>query len=238
MPNTSLFRLLDREWELMCRSPACTRQLRGWARHDPALAGFSDLAELAAHVNRAGDPAASDLVLAALAALAATDDLAARVVLQLLRPGCKAVAEAAVWMESWAERESVAVAAVYDRIRTYPTQRRPRYIAANVLRDALKGMLRSRRREWALATCSWEDLADDELEAETEPPAAEELVELLAWAVRREVLAPDAARLIGLSRICDVPVDQLGRRPGQDPQTVRRRRQRAETALRCAVNAA
>lgn len=238
MSTTSLFALLDKEWESMCRSVACTRSLRDWATHDSALAGFADLAELAAHVNRPGEPAASDAVLAAVVARAPSDDLAARAVLQLLRPGCKALAESAVWLESWSERESAVIAAVYDRIRTYPFERRPRYIAANVLRDAFKALLTTRRRERELTTCSWEDLSDDELGAEDETPAAEELVELLAWAVRRKVLPPETARLIGLSRIWDVPVEHLGRHPGQDPQTVRRRRQRGELALRSALAAA
>lgn len=238
MPSTSLFALLDKEWESMCRSATCTRQLRGWAARDGALGGFADLAELATHVNRPGHPAASDQVLAAVVALAPSDDLAARVVLQLLRPGCKALAESLVWMESWPERESAVIAAVYDRIRTYPIDRRPLHIAANVLRDALKALLATRRRERELATHSWEDLSDDELGAADETPAADELVELLGWAVRRKVLVPEAARLIALSRIWDVPVERLGRVPGQDPQTVRRRRQRAETALRSAVAAA
>ena len=239
MPPTSLFALLDREWDSMCRSAACTRHLREWAAHDEALAGFADLAALAAHVNRPGEPAASDLVLAAVVARAPSDDLAARVVLQLLRPGCKALAESAVWLETWAERESAVIAAVFDRIRTYPIERRPRYIAANVLRDALKSMLKTRRRQREPTTCSWEELDDDdEVLVEHEAPPAEELVELLAWAVRRKVLPSDTARLIGLSRICDVPVDLLGRYPGQDPQTVRRRRQRGEAALRSAVAAA
>ncbi len=238
MPTTSLFALLDKEWQSMCRSAACTRHLRDWAAHDEALAGFADLAALAAHVNRPGEPAASDLVLAAVVARAPSDDLAARVVLQLLRPGCKALAESAVWLETWAERESAVIAAVYDRIRTYPIERRPRYIAANVLRDALKAMLKTRRRQREPTTCSWEELSEDEVVVEHEAPPAEALAELLAWAVRRKVLPSDTARIIGLSRICDVPVDLLGRYPGQDPQTVRRRRQRGEAALRAAVAAA
>lgn len=239
MSNTSLFTLLDSEWESMCRSVACTRRLREWAAADEALAGFADLAAVAAHVNRPGEPAASDVVLAALVARAARDDLAARVVLQLLRPGCKALAESAVWLDSWAERESAVIAAVYDRIRTYPMERRPRYIAANVLRDALKGLLAARRRERQLPSCSWEELSDDELdEVHSEPPPAEELLELLAWAVRRKVLPAGTARLIVLSRVFDVPVERLGRHPGQPAQTVRRRRQRGEAALRAAVVAA
>jgi hypothetical protein len=76
---------LDREWSELATSPRARRALIRWANDDhPALAGLSNLDELlAARRDNNRAPA----LLAALAALAPTDELAARTLLQALVPG-------------------------------------------------------------------------------------------------------------------------------------------------------
>jgi hypothetical protein len=68
--------------------------------------------------------------------------------------------------------------------------------------------------------------------------ATDELMELLTWAQRHGHLSADSAELIALTRVADVPAATLAPRFGRDAQVVRRRRQRAEGALKAAVLAA
>ncbi len=74
--------------------------------------------------------------------------------------------------------------------------------------------------------------------AAVDPSPAEALLGLLAWAVNGGHLTPAQARLIGQSRIADVPCQQLGAGVGLGAHSLRRRRQRAEHALAQAASGA
>lgn len=97
-----------------------------------AAAEASSLADLHDFVKRA-EPVAADRVLIELARAADADDLAARVLLQLLLPGTRRLASRWWALGDPEERAAAAVSAVYGRIRCYPFERRPQRIAANVL---------------------------------------------------------------------------------------------------------
>src|SRR5438093_1378858 len=86
-----LLEALDTEWLQMCSRPGLRHATRQWARDDAVFGDFADLAAVVQAANRRGDPAASDRLLAALVRQARTDDLAARVLLQALVPGLKAL---------------------------------------------------------------------------------------------------------------------------------------------------
>ncbi|MGH9242720.1 MAG: hypothetical protein ACRD29_00020 [Acidimicrobiales bacterium] len=167
-------------------------------------------------------------MLAALAARAVEgDELAARVLLQLLLPGTRRLAS--VW---WAlgdreEREAAAVAAVYARIRSYPLARRPARIAANVLKDAgmdLRRQVRDQRLLVPLAEVG--DLADGRVEH-----PAEELVAVLGDAIADGVVTAERASLIAATRIGGRRLADIARAKGKAPKTLRTHRQNAEAAL-------
>ncbi|HEX9342723.1 MAG TPA: hypothetical protein VF995_03795, partial [Actinomycetota bacterium] len=242
-------------------------------RHHPALAlpdaADSTLSGLLAATERRDDPAASDQILAALAQLArgnpddATHDpLAARTLLQTLPPGAKALARRLRWLGDPQERAAAVTATLYEQIRTYPIQRRPARIAANLLADTHQRLLRRagsssssssssapHRRQVqvgggtvAVPVVSLDELAAHgdamlPLPAPSQPCPAEELLALLAWAVRGGWLTPAQAALIGQSRIADIPAEELGALAGLGAHSLRRRRQRAEQALRHAATA-
>ena len=67
----------------------------------------------------------------------------------------------------------------------------------------------------------------------TDPAVA--LVRLLDRAVRRNLVSPEDARLVALTRIQDVPVAELAAERGVLPHSLRRRRLRVEAALRAAA---
>jgi hypothetical protein len=182
------------------------------------------------------------------------DDLAARTLLQMLLPGAKALARRLVWLGDPTERAAAVTACLYEQIRTYPWRRRPARVAANLLGDTRQRLLQAAGSGSApvagggrVAELSLEELAEQgglpepalatPLAGAPEPSPAEELLALLTWAVDDGHLTGAQARLIGQSRIADVPCEELGAAAGLCAHSLRRRRQRAEHALRHAARA-
>jgi len=265
----TVFAMLDAEWATLAPTPVPAP----W-RHHPALARTGalqpSLGDLLQATERRGDPEASDQILAALARLATTGDgdgdndndgaghdpLAARVLLQMLLPGAKALARRLGWLGDTQERAAAITATLYEQIRTYPITRRPARIAANLLADTHQRLIRRSSASGsagagsgsasggtalaAVPALSLDQLAAHGVLPELTPPGpapAEELLALLAWAVHSGYLTAAQARLIGRSRIADIPCEQLGAVAGLGAHSLRRRRQRAEQALGRAVTA-
>ncbi len=233
-----LFASLSAEWAQLACSAPMSQALQRWAEGDARL-GFATAAELVAAVEARDDR--SHDILAALAGLAPTDDLAARTLLQLLMPALCGVARRLRFLGDHDERASAVVATAYERIRTYPIERRPRHIAANLVWDTTKRLLSTAPPRQATGTEGWE-LTDQPVSHSVEmgepSSATDELMELLTWAQRHGHLSADSAELIALTRVADVSAATLAPRFGRDAQVVRRRRQRAEGALKAAVLAA
>jgi len=234
----SLLVQLQHDWAALAVEPAANRRLAAWRGEDAALAGLDDLTAVQAAAHDRDDPAGADRVLAALARRAPADDLAARVLLCLLLPGTKALANRLWWLDDSTERASAAVAAVYERIRTYPYERRPARIAANVLADARQQLTRGARRQPPADPLPFDAEIEDALPpawGRPEPTPGEELLHLLGWAVAGGHLTAEQGRLIAASRVADVPCEELGEQEGLCAHSLRRRRQRAERTLARAV---
>lgn len=228
--------LLDRlhdEWLRLACSPHAARSLAGWAS-DPAVRGFSDLEEVVAEIQRRGRPAESDRILLALLRRAAVDNLAAQTVLQALMPGLKSLMSAYRLTGNPEEVATAVVEAAFERIRRYPCDRRPARVAANLLHDTRQTLWRDACRERRLRL-PMEPLTERAIStmasAPHEPSSIEELIDLVAETVRRGGVQPSAARLILLTRVLDVPIEELAVETGTKALTLRKRRQRAEMAL-------
>jgi len=230
---------LDADHTHLLDSPAAGAALTRWQLEDPALASYETWAQVQAAAHDRTDPATADRILAALARRAPADPLAARLLLGLLLPGVKALAGRLWWLPDPEERAAAAVAAVFERIRTYPYERRPARIAANVLADARQQLTRAARGQHAGGVqVALDDVDGAQLPAVAagpDPSAGEELLGLLHWAAAAGVLTVEQARLIGASRLADVPWEVLGAQAGLGAHSLRRRRQRAERALALAV---
>jgi hypothetical protein len=79
-----ILQLLDAEWPRIATSPQARRALIRWANDHEALAGMRDLHDV---LRCRRDPQVANEVHQALARSAATDQLAARTLLQILLPG-------------------------------------------------------------------------------------------------------------------------------------------------------
>jgi hypothetical protein len=219
----NVFTALDCEWERLASSRAIARRLPDVCR---TAGGARTLAEVQRYVRRS-DPAEADQVLLALVARAIEgDDLAARALLQLLLPGTRSLARRWWALGDRDERAAAAVAAVYQRIRRYPLDRRPGRVAANVLMDAARDLRNAVPRPDAPAT----EPRPDERAAPVPHPGVE-LTEVLCDAVHEGVLAPAEASLIARSRIAGHRLSELSADQGIPERTLFAHRQRAERRL-------
>jgi len=145
------FDALDRSWATLVHNPEATAALARWDS-EPALAA-PDLDTLVDRIWAATKPDA-DRAHAALAARAPTDTTAARVLLQVLRPGLRNLGRRLALGGSFDDVDHELLALAWERIRTYPIERRPASVAANVLLDVRTLQRRRQRAERQLATAS------------------------------------------------------------------------------------
>ncbi|MFK8024662.1 MAG: hypothetical protein AB8G26_11945 [Ilumatobacter sp.] len=146
--STPLLDELDREWALLRRRRSARRTVRRWIADDlvalpPTTTDVDDVVDATAG-DRAG---LGDERLRALVALAPSDPLATRVVLQRLLPGLVAAAR------RWRATDSthpvdVVISGAWEAIHGFDPSRRPSRIAPALISDSLWISLRrdSRRR--------------------------------------------------------------------------------------------
>ncbi|WP_053207995.1 hypothetical protein [Jiangella muralis] len=188
---------LNDEWDRL-RADGQPDAVARWAAAEPALAGCRHLADVEAAVTTAVTTAAggADAVLIALLRLAhAGDALAGRTVLQLMLGKAIRIAAGHAGRDSREALEHAAVAALWTVIATYPTERRPAKVAANLAMDTLGVVSRElahRRSETpaepdVLASVAGTGAGDSENTG---------LTELLAWAVDAGAVSVADARLL------------------------------------------
>lgn len=188
--DASLVGQLNAEWVRLCADPATPAGVARWGRRDAALAGCASLAEVELAVRR--DP---DAVLLGLLRLGqAGDALALRTVFQLMLGKAVRIAATHAGRDSRANLEHAAVTALWTVVASYPVDRRPAKVAANIAMDTLHatvGELAHQRHE---TPSSPEHL--DPGERLHDGPRDLELIELLAWAVGNGTVSADDATLV------------------------------------------
>jgi DNA-directed RNA polymerase specialized sigma24 family protein len=220
--------ILERDWQRELHGTLLESRFVVWRRVEPALARFTDPDAVLHFLRGPATYAEKDAVLGALLARARWEPIAGRMVLEALAPGLKALARRFL-ADGRRDREemwSALMACAWERIRTYPLERRPRKIAANVLLDSLHetiAALRSTHLDPSLVNLS------DELE---DRPAGEGVDALLDRAVAAGAITGDEAELILLTRTDGVPLAVLAPELGVSFDTLKHRRGRAERRLR------
>ena len=236
----TVIELLDREWAVLVGSPEASAALSRWGEIEASLEVFKTMAELVAFVEcRSVDAVARDEVLGWLGTQAATDEMAARTLLQLLLPGAKAlVARYRSSADCVEELTASVIADLYDRIRILPAGTRRSFLAPAVLGDVAKRLRRRTERGRRFAEVRLDDVDADGAASYELERGGHELEEILQWAASRGHLSWADAELIRLTRVAEVSVTRLSAISGEHPQTIRRRRLRAEQALAAAMPAA
>ena len=150
---------LEREWEVLARG-RLRLELRAWAAYEAALARFEAPDRLIGFLwDKRAASEEKDRVLLALLRRARTEELASRLLLQAMLPGLKTLAAAMLKRnpehgDPALEREElwqVLFVEMLERIKTYPLERRPASVAANLILDVKHTVLAETRRARAAA---------------------------------------------------------------------------------------
>jgi DNA-directed RNA polymerase specialized sigma24 family protein len=234
--SRSVFDALDRSWTRVASSPDAAAALERW-RSEPALAA-PNLDTLVARVWTAtkGD---ADRAHAALAARAPHDAVAARVLLQILRPGLRNLGRRLALGGAFEDVDHELLALAWEQIRTYRIDRRPAAVAANILLDVRKRYVRA-ALEVATGPVALENLAEvrwpvapsAEHEAlDADVPSLRRAHERLVNAVGRGRITATSAAVVWRTRVQQDADAEVAAELGVDVRTLQRRRQRAERAL-------
>jgi hypothetical protein len=214
---------------------------------EPALQGRSPAEILDDAHHQHSSPAHAEAVLAVLVRRAQSDDLAAVTAMHMLLPAAKALLARSASQGDPAGQALLVIEDLWQIIRLYPCHR-PGPVSINIKLELWKADLaerygpirnnRHQRRPISVAATVHFDLDCLDYQLPPAPSAASagvELLALLCQEVQAGHLDRRDANLIGRCRIADITADELARRSGRQPQSVRRSRQRAENRLRHAV---
>ena len=236
--------LLQKEWDRLRHCPRSLRTVNSWELADRPFHNLDEVLKAAGYLGAKCDTSA-DRVLADIVRRAATDQLAARIVLQRIFPPMLAIGRRRGKMHrtGFDDAFSLVLSHGWEIIRTYPIDRRPTKIAANIVRDIeyFAFVRRERRRpKHERLDDSWELIVDGittdargnvlkrgDVEAE---PLAEELMNaLLREARANEISAKSLAMLEALRTLT---VEQIAERYGVSQRTIREWRRDAVNELR------
>jgi DNA-directed RNA polymerase specialized sigma24 family protein len=230
---------LEREWVALARG-RLRLELRTWAAQEAALARFETPDRLIGFLwNKCAASVEKDRVLLALLRLARTEESACRLLLQAMLPGLKTLAGATLKRhpehgDPALEREElwqVLFVEMLERIKTYPLERRPGSVAANLILDVKHAVLAEAQRARAAAG---ELPLDEPLEPDEQalrPRPGVDVEEPLRRAVEVRAITAADAELLLLVDVDGVALREAAGRVGLSYNLARIRIQRARKRL-------
>ncbi len=148
LPNHRyLLTRLQREWNLLSSRRSAVTRASAWKLTSRAITSLDELLVLTGLGPGPIDPAC-DETLRRLVVLARHDDLAARVVLQRMLPGLSNCAKRnSAGFDNQLDALDELLSEAWTVIRSFPIERRDRYVIKNLLRDCeYRTFLKTRRR--------------------------------------------------------------------------------------------
>lgn len=235
----SVFDALDRQWAELVHSPDARHALARWQPDLEVVA--EDLDGFVGSI-QAGPAPRSNAALLVLARWSPTDPVAARTLLEALRPGLLKLGQQLAGRGSFDAVDHEIVALAWERIRTYPAERRPNAVAKNVLLDVRKRFVQGAKRE----TATTGELLDETRPHDDQLPSVRsaeehaidaELATLrraharLLAAVEAGSITPLSARVVWRTRVEQYDDAEVAAELGVAVRSLQRRRQRAEREL-------
>jgi hypothetical protein len=249
--SPSVITQLEGDWERLVTLPSTGQSfeiLRGEESGLLGLTGVADLIEVMGRRETTENMDRHDEILLALLHAARTSaspgDLAARIVVQVLLPGVKCLVRSGRMARFEPdERAGVVLAALFGEVRGPRSPWPVRHVAAQVLGRTADRLRPCRGAAGRVEVFPVEDpcLAGrpaSEWGDEQPVNASEELLALLAEAVKDGRLSQEKAYLIGAVRVADIPLEVLAERAGVRRNTIAQRLHRAEAELCRNVSAA
>jgi hypothetical protein len=242
-PQAPVLRRLHDEWTHLSIRASELRAVRSWGLPGAPVQSLDDVlarcgyragATVAGDVRdhyAAGDDDAHDDYLLRIVALARTNSLAARIVLQRILPGLSAAAGR--HSNNSAQRHGVLddlVANAWPIIRNYPVERRPRRIVSNLVRDtAFQTFVRPvRRRSSGEIPTTHDRLHESAVVQNSE--SLDELVALLHEARRKGMAQADIDLICQLVSLGST--DEVALLHNVTPRTIRNHRSAVVHRLR------
>ena len=230
---------LEREWGVLARG-RLRLELRRWAEQEPSLARFESPDRLIGFLwDKHVASEEKDRVLLGLLRLARTEALAGRVVLQAMLPGLKALASPLLKRGPNGEEPVLDREAVWEllfletlgRIKTYPLDRRPRKVAANLIGDVKHAAYEEldRARSGLEELPEEEPLEPDEWALRSRPGV--DVEGPLRRAVAAKAITASDAELLLLVEVDGVGLREAAARLGLSYNVARARVQRARKRL-------
>ncbi|PZF82770.1 hypothetical protein [Jiangella anatolica] len=196
--DDSLVGRLNAEWARLRADPRTESAVAHWAGRHPELAGCLALEDVELAVAAADAEQADRILLALLRLARAGDSLAGRTVLQLMLGKAVRIAMTRAGRDTKPALEHTAVAALWTIVATYPIERRPAKVAANIAMETLRAVTGELTHQ-----LSETPTPPDILAADLVPPAASgrttadhELLNLLTWAVDEGTITAADATLV------------------------------------------
>lgn len=240
--TSALYRQLVAEWVELHGSPSVRRTLARWVRRHPVLSGLADPGAIVDHVDAAGPDTCDEVMIALLELAQAGQQLAGRVLLQMMLPALECLTRRtrggstdATWAE---DQRHIVVAEFWGVITAYPVGRRRQKVAANLQKETLRAVVqpRAHRVEEVLTDEPLGTIGTDAFVDRIVDPIGIEssIEEVVGWALDRAIVTAAEADL--LLRLCRS--DQLnGSHPavaaelGCSPAALRQRSSRAKRKL-------
>lgn len=230
-----LFTALDREWDTRYAPRRVASISNRWSHHE-RFSGFARIGDIIDTLRRShDDPEAADQILAVLAGHAPHDETAARIVLQAVLPGLFNVAKRLGHGHVDDDLESEVLAEAVTRIRTYPIERRPRTIAANITWDVFGRIYRQRQHATRLRVEPTDTIPIETHDDRVDPSV--EVRRLIADATGRGRLSDSDAQLLLAVAIGRDTLRDRAEREGVAYAAMNARWRRARSRLRLAVAA-
>ena len=223
---------LIREWTLLSQNSEALRKVNTWNLPGTSIVHLDDVLRRAGF-GRPADDDDADHYLWLLVCIAATDTLAARIVLQRIMPPILAVARRRGRITSGGVNVALSelIGMSWDVIRTFPCERRKSKIASNLVRDSeYHTFVRHQRLRHVSESLIGNEMMSDVIAVASENTGESELTELIYHALQAGY-DPDHARL--LLRLADgQDIEDVAASLGVSSRTVRTRRTRAVADLR------
>lgn len=208
------------------------RRFAAWVAQEPVLAGIerAGLREVLLDETEPVDYERRDDILCALIRLSRTDEQAFELLVVCLLPGLRAQLREHGWGLEHEEAAEMALAALCNRIWTYPLLRRPRKVAINLLLDTGNDLCAARDKELKFRANTY--LGDRDIDFGAVPP--DDITPDLVWddARRAGVLNGREIALLRSTRDHDLDIRDIAPLLEMNYETARKARQRAVHKLR------
>jgi hypothetical protein len=235
-------RALATEWAVISTGASARRSLRSWVGREPVLAGFESPHDVLLGI--VGDVSLQDSIAVSQAVLrlARTDQLAARLLIQVMVPTLatecfrtRRVLRAERVTADGVEVVALVVGAAAEAIAGYSRLVVP-YPLRTLRCRTIEIITRRRARLIRRARVESCELLDDRGDAgriveDDSPTASDLLAETLSTAVELGIVSGEDAELVWVTRHFDVSTRALARGDHRESERLRKRRTRAQRRL-------